>query len=239
MAANWAESVLEWWEEAGVDTIVGETPRDWLAVKPTAASVAAPAAAPVAEPAPAPILPDTIDSFQAWFVDGVGLPLGAPGAPRVGPSGDPASGLMILVDMPGPDDFAAGALLSGEAGALFDRMMKAIGRSRETLYLASLSPLRTPAGTLDPARAASLAATARHHIGLVAPRALLLFGDAASKALTGEAVVGARQRWHETDTPTGRIRTLVTIRPEKLLTQPALKAHAWADLQMLMEELKP
>ncbi|HEY5711462.1 MAG TPA: uracil-DNA glycosylase family protein [Allosphingosinicella sp.] len=240
MSSKEAESILDWWEEAGVDTIVGETPRDWLAVKPrpTTAFVAAPAAPAMAEPAPAPILPDTIDSFQAWFVDGLGLPLGAPGAPRVGPSGDPASGLMILVDMPGPADFAASTLLAGEVGTLFDKMMGAIGRGRETLYLASLSPLRTPTGTLDPATAANLATIARHHIGLAAPRALLLFGDIASKALTGGTVAGARQRWHEIDTPAGRIKTLVTMKPEKDMIQP-LKKLVWEDLQMLMEGLKP
>jgi DNA polymerase len=234
MSSSWAESAVLWWREAGVDTIVGETPHDWLAEKPKAPLPSAPSP----EPPPA-AFPDDLDAFQAWFVDGGRLPLGAPGAPRIGPGGDPAAGLMILVDMPSPADFAASKLLAGEAGALFDRMLAAIGRGRETIYLASLSPLRTPAGTLDAAMAGTLSAIARHHIGLVAPRALLLFGDICARALTGSAVAGARQRWHEIDTPKGKIRTLVTIRPEKLLTQPALKTHAWADLQMLMEGLKP
>jgi uracil-DNA glycosylase family 4 len=238
MSSSWAESALSWWEEAGVDTIVGETPRDWLAIKPKAQMPAAPAA-PLRQPETAPLaFPAELDGFQSWFVDGSRLPLAAPGAPRIGPSGDPQAGLMVMVDMPAAADFQTSALLSGEAGALFDRMLAAIGRSRETIYLASLSPLRTPAGTLDGALAEHLAAIARHHIGLVAPRALLLFGDTCAKALTGEGVVGARQRWHHVATDAGRIRTLVTIRPEKLLTQKALKTHAWADLQMLREELK-
>jgi uracil-DNA glycosylase len=62
---------------------------------------------------------------------------------------------------------------------------------------------------------------------------VLLFGDICGKALVGAPVAGARARWHEI----GGIKTLVTIRPEKLLTQPALKALAWADLKMLMEAL--
>ena len=33
MATNWATSALSWWEEAGVDTIVAEEPRDWLSPK--------------------------------------------------------------------------------------------------------------------------------------------------------------------------------------------------------------
>jgi uracil-DNA glycosylase len=140
---------------------------------------------------------------------------------------------MILTDMPSPD----GGLISGEAGALLDRMLAAIGRTRETIYFASLSPIRTPTGTIREAESRRLAEIARHHIGLVAPKALLLFGDAVGKALLGSAVAGARARWHEVQTGAGPIRTLITLRPEKLLTQPKLKSLAWEDLQMLMEEL--
>jgi uracil-DNA glycosylase len=229
MASSWAESALSWWHEAGVDTLVGESPRDWLNPK------AAPAA-PVAAPPPAETMPDALDAFSAWFT---ALPLDAPAAARLAPEGDPASELMILIDMPGPQDIAAGRLLAGEAGALFERMLAAIGLGRGSVYLAPISPLRTPTGTLDPRRAELLGAAARHHIGLVAPKAVLLFGDACAKLLTGSSVAAARGRWHELATPTGKAKALVTIRPEKLLTQPGLKSHAWADLKLLMEELKP
>lgn len=233
MGSAWAQSALSWWEEAGVDTLVAETPRDWLKPAPEA-----PAREPMAA-GPSTEIPDTLDAFRAWFIDGVSLPLDGPAAPRLGPAGNPAAALMVMVDMPGAEDFAAGTLLAGEAGALFDKMLAAIGLSRETIYLASLSPLRTPTGSLDAREAEALAVIARRHIALAAPRALLLFGDACSKALVGPAVAGARGRWHELATPAGAVKTLVTIRPEKLVAMPKLKAHAWADLQLLMEELTP
>ncbi|MGZ8350039.1 MAG: uracil-DNA glycosylase family protein [Allosphingosinicella sp.] len=240
MSSDWATSALSWWREAGVDVIVGEAPRDWLAPAPAVRESPAPfAAAPAAAAAaPAAAMPDTLDAFQAWLLASDQLPFASRTAPRVGPSGDPGSGLMILVDMPAAADVAAGSLLSGEAGELFDRMMAAIGRSRETLYLAPLSPYRTPSGQLDPAGAARLAEIARHHIGLVAPQALLLFGDACAKALLGAAVDQTRGKWHEVDTKSGKIRTLVTIRPEKLVSQAGLKKFAWEDLQVLREGLK-
>lgn len=225
MSTSWAASALDWWEEAGVDIIVGETPRDWLDAKAKAAP--APAA-----PAPAP-LPDTLDGLRDWLATSADLPFATPAAARAAPVGDPASGLMVLVDMPSAD----GGLLSGEAGALFDKMLAAIGRTRETIYLAPLSPVRTPSGAIDEASAARLAEIARRHIALAAPKALLLFGDICGKALVGAPVAGARAKWHEIDTQAGPIKALVTIRPEKLLTQKALKALAWADLQMLREAL--
>jgi DNA polymerase len=226
MSSSWAASALDWWQEAGVDVIVGEEPRDWLNPKAKEA-----AAAP--EPAPA-ALPDTLDAFQDWLAASGDIPFASPAAARAVPCGDPACGLMVMVDMPSDD----GGLLSGEAGALFDRMLVAIGRGRESIYLASLSAIRTPTGAIDERSAGRLAEIARHHIGLAAPRILLLFGDICGKALVGSAVAAARARWHELATPSGPVKTLVTIKPEKLLEMPGWKKHAWADLQMLMEELK-
>ena len=235
MDGDWAASALKWWEDAGVDTLVDEAPRNWLAPpapRPSRASAPAAAAEPLSE-----TLPDSLEAFQAWLVE-ADLPLAAPGMPRIGPAGDAASGLMIFLDMPSAEDVAAGALLSGEAGALFDRMMQAIGRGRDSLYLASLSSVRTATGTFDAAAARRLAEIARHHIGLVAPKALLLFGDACAKTLLGAPVAETRGKWHELELPQGHFSTLVTIRPEKLVSTPGLKKYAWEDLQMLREGLE-
>jgi uracil-DNA glycosylase family 4 len=225
MSSSWAASALDWWREAGVDTFVGEEARDWLNPKAKVAAIEA-------APAPAP-LPDTLDAFQQWLGTSADLPFAAPSARRDLPAGDPEAGLMVLVDMPS----AEGGLLGGEAGALFDRMLVAIGRNRETIYLASLSSIRTPTGRIDEKSLVRLAEIARHHVGLVQPRTLLLFGDACGKALVGAPVAGARGKWHALETAAGPVKTLVTIKPEKLNDMPAMKKLAWADLQLLMEAL--
>src|SRR5688572_12606774 len=145
-----AASVLSWWNEAGVDTIVGEEPRDWL--RPAAKAPPALVAAPAEESGDAP--PDQLDLFRAWLADSDRLSFAAPSAPRICPAGDPASGLMIMTDMPTAADCGAGVLIGGEAGRLFDRMLAAIGRDRDSIYLAALSCLRSPDGRLsdEPAR---------------------------------------------------------------------------------------
>jgi DNA polymerase len=122
-----AASALQWWTDAGVDVLVDEAPRDWLRPKEKAAP---PAETPQAAPAPpAPELPGQLDLFQAWLRDSDSLTFASPSAARVCPSGDPASGLMMITDMPAVEDCSAGALLSGEVGRLFDRMLAAIGRT--------------------------------------------------------------------------------------------------------------
>jgi DNA polymerase len=243
--------VLQWWSDAGVDVLIDEVPRDWLRPQPAptplaiapahplapTASPEALAPAPPAPQAPPEAIPDQLDLFQAYLKSSETLAFAAPSAPRVCPSGDPASGLMILTDMPSADDCMAGTLLSGEAGRLFDRMLAAIGRDRGSIYLAALSCLRSPDGRFSTPAALNCATLARHHIGLVAPKAVLLFGDACSKALTGLSMAQARGRWHEIQTQSGPAKALVSIPPSTLLNLPAAKAHAWADLQMLIEEV--
>ncbi len=234
MSSDWAVSALRWWEEAGVDVIVGETARDWL--NPVA-KAAAPA--PTAEPAAAVHLPDDLSAFQHWLLTTDQLPAAIASSSRIGPTGNPSSELMMLIDMPAAEDVAAGALLAGEVGEMFDRMLARMGRSRENIYLASLSPARAATGRLAPKDASRLAEIARHHIALISPKALLVFGDLCSQALLGTAVSGARERWHEVDTPHGKVRTIATFHPHYLHRQPNSRKMAWEDLQTLMEGLKP
>jgi DNA polymerase len=226
-----AASALMWWNEAGVDVMIDEEPRDWLRPKPK------PAAPPPEAEADSEELPGQLDLFQAWLASSETLSFAAPAAPRVCPAGDPASGLMILADMPSADDCSAGALISGEAGRLFERMLAAIGRNRQSIYLAALSCLRSPDGRFSGEAAKSCATLARHHVGLVQPKVLLLLGENCSKALLGQPMFQARRRWHEIATHAGPVKALVTLPPSYLLDHPSHKAHAWADLQMLLEEV--
>ena len=243
MASRWAESALTWWEQAGVDTIVGEEPRDWLAGPKKAA-----AAAPAEEPSPAaPTFPDELAAFQSWLATTDTLPFAGPAARRLPATGTASSGLMAITDVPSAEDVAAGQLFSGEQGALVDNMLSKFAEKlldgakldRETIYLAPFSPIRPAAGRIDPQGVRFLAEAMRHHIALVAPKAVLLFGDSCSRALLGKPMAETRGAWHEVTTPTGGVPAIVTIRPQELLSQPKLRTNAWADLQLLAERLKP
>jgi uracil-DNA glycosylase len=247
-----AASALRWWAEAGVDVMVDETPRDWLRASKAAEDRSSRAqsrgAGPTVETTPLDfarderrqetVLPDQLNLFQAWLKDHDALPYAAPSARRVCPAGDPESGLMIMTDMPAAEDCSSGTLISGEAGRLFDRMLAAIGRDRSSIYLASVSCLRSPDGRMAGAHAQQCATLARHHIGLAAPQALLLLGDAAGRALLGLTVLQGRGRWHEVQTHAGPVPAILSFAPSFLLNQPSAKALAWADLQMFMERFR-
>jgi uracil-DNA glycosylase len=229
-----ALSALQWWADAGVDVLVDEAPRDWL--RPKTEAPPRRVEPEVAEPTE--VLPNQLQLFRAWLADDQDLPYAAPAAPRVCPAGDPASGLMMITDMPAAEDCSSGILLSGDAGTLFDRMLAAIGRDRSNIYLASISCLRSPSGSFTDPGASRCATLARHHLGLAAPKAVLLLGDTCCKALLGMAVMQARGRWHGIATHVGEIPALASFHPSYLLDQPGAKKHAWADLQMLMEKFE-
>src|SRR6185436_14817270 len=76
-----ADSLMNWWLEAGVDVAVGEAPRDWLRRKPATPSAATPAAN-VTEPNP-----ETLAELRDWLASSVQLPLASPSARRILPHG--------------------------------------------------------------------------------------------------------------------------------------------------------
>lgn len=217
-----AASALEWWRDAGVDTLVEDSPRDWLArPKP------APAAPAVAE---TPALADTLEAFLAWRL-GPDAPEGD--GPAIAPEGDPTSALMIVVACPDGD-----RLIAGDAGRLFDRMLAAIGQSRRSVYLASLTTVRPLAGRIAPEGEAVLAGLLRHHVALVAPKRLLLLGQAPVRALAGTDAARAGRSLLRVNLESATVDAVASLHPCVLLEQPAHKATAWRDLRLLMGGLR-
>lgn len=220
-------SAADWWREAGVDTIIDEDPRNWLvASRPSAAAVSTPAT-------PSTALDSLDDLVGLYRQDEMFGPVSG----RLLPQGNAASGLMLLADQPEPNDTDAGQILSGGAGLLLDRMLAAIGRDRAAIYLATITPSRVPGGRVDPGRLSRWTEIARRHVEIAAPRALLLLGDAASRAFLGTSLVEARGKVHILNLGEAKVAAIATFHPRFLLQQPARKADAWRDLRMLLGEL--
>ena len=221
-----AASALAWWQDAGVDTLVDEAPRDWLAFAAPAAMVSA---APVEN-----AWPTTLDAWRDWRHGADAPEAGWPGGwiPSAGPAG---AAVMVLVDCPDRDDREA--LLTGPAGRLFDRMLAAIGLTRESVHLAALCAKRPTAGRLPAGAGERLRELALHHVGLVAPRRLLVLGNAASRAILATDVTPARGRLHPLHHKGGQTDVVASFHPRFLLEKPAAKAGAWADLMRLRRGL--
>lgn len=237
-----AASALEWWRDAGVDTLVDEGPRDWTAAPPAPPEPpqrrsGAQAVTEVVVAA----LPETLAEFAAWRSGSDAPEAGWSGTP-IAASGDPSADIMILVDLPDRDDSDSGGLLSGPAGRLFDRMLAAIGQSRDSVYLAPMCSIRPLSGRIAPEIEARLVEVARHHVALVSPKRLLVLGNAPSRALTGVDVARARGSLHAINLNCGKtiatVDVVASFHPRLLLERPAEKARAWKDLQMLIAGLR-
>ncbi len=231
---DWREatvSALDWWREAGVDTLVDDLPRDWTAreAKPTAPGAAPPP--PLAE-VEAP-LPATLEAFVDWrFV--THAPESSWGEPIVVPNGNPAAPLMVMTDLPELRDAEAGSLMTGPSGQLLDKILAAIGHDRDGVYLVSLCAARPVTGQVPRDAEPRLSELARHHIALTAPKQLLLLGETVSRAILGPEVAASGQRLHKVNYEGGQSAAVAIRHPRFLIDKPAAKADAWKNLQLLI-----
>lgn len=234
-ATDWraeAASALNWWRDAGVDVLVEDDPRDWTArPAPTAQPEAQPRPGPAA-PEPEAPLPATIEAFLDWRY-AAGAPEAALGEPIVPAEGDPAAALMVVTDLP-EFDGSTPILLGGPAGVLFDRMLAAIGQSRESIYLVPLCAARPITGQVPRDLEEKLGQILQHHIALSAPQYLLLLGQAASRAILGTGAGRGADSLTPFNYSGGQSQAVATFHPRFLLSKPAAKADAWKDLQLLI-----
>ena len=247
-AIDWAAltaSTLDWWQEAGVDVLVEDDPRDWLVPEepivlptiappaPRADATARPAVAPAATAPATAAMPDTIAAFLEWRCGPDAPEAGWPGATIIA-SGPVDAAIMVLVDQPDRDDCDAEKLLSGAVGRLFDRMLAAIGHSRDSVHVASVCVKRPAAGRVARDLDARLGEVARAHVALVAPKRLFLMGNAASRAVLGMDFMSARGTLHRFNYGEAHSEAVASHHPRFLIEKPIAKADAWKDLQLLI-----
>lgn len=230
-----AASALDWWHDAGIEWLTGDEPRNWVALSAERSEMPVRGRPAMADrpSAPPPLaLPNTLLAFEQWRLSDQAPDAAIAGA-RVGSRGAVGAPIMVIVDTPDRGDDAAGCLLSGATGRLFDNMMAAIGLSRDTLYIAPMCVVRPPATRLAPELEQALGVLLRHHIGLVAAKRLLIMANAPSRALLGADIATARGSLHFFNHADAQLSAIATFHPRFLLERPAAKAEAWKDLQLL------
>jgi uracil-DNA glycosylase len=243
------DSYLGWWEDAGLTDPVQEDGAIWLQ---SAAPVAAPqpepkrAAAPlpsaearVSAPPPAAFdhsaLPGDLISFDQWLSNDPALPGAHWSAQRIAPAGPAAAPLMVISDMPDADDLAAGHLLAGAVGELFDAMLGAIGHQRAASRLASIALTHAPGGRWDDETAGALRTIMLHHIRLAAPARLLLLGQQTCRLLTGDDVPAEGHGLRNINHYGATVAAVAIHHPRLLLNRQALKRGAWTALKQFRE----
>jgi len=155
--------------------------------------------------------------------------------------GNPDADVMFIGETPDRDEDLQGTPFVGRAGQLLDRMLGAIGLDRDSAYLTTMIPWRTPGNrTPAPHEIALCRPFIERHISLAAPKIVVVLGNVASKSLldTDKALLSLRGTWMDYKSGETLIPALPTLPPSFLLRNPAQKRLAWADLLSLQERLE-
>ena len=252
-------ALLAWYVEMGVDVALDEAPIDRFAApppverKPIVAAAAPTPPTPV--PAPALVAPAVapsdevaraarstaksaanLDELRAALLafDGCNLRLTA--TQLVFADGNPKSRIMLVGEAPGRDEDIQGLPFVGRSGQLLDRMLAAIGLTRNEVYIANVVPWRPPGNRRPtPQETAICRPFVERQIELCNPDFLILLGGASASELldTPEGILKLRGRWREYKTSARTIRAMATLHPAYLLRQPLHKRLAWRDFLAL------
>ncbi len=160
--------------------------------------------------------------------------------------GNPKAELLFVGEGPGADEDEQGEPFVGRSGQLLTNMIKAMGLSREQVYIANIVKCRPP-GNRAPEREESETCSPflMRQIAAIKPKVVVALGAVAAKTLLAmsASMVQLRGRFYNFR-PAGvrspdwdGCKLAVTYHPAFLLRDPRQKGEAWKDLQMVMREL--
>lgn len=161
-------------------------------------------------------------------------------------TGNPEARVMLVGEAPGYQEEKEQEPFVGPAGQKLNDILKAMGLSREEVYLSSLVKFRPAmAGQTTNNRkpnAAEIAACLpflRAEIGIIQPQCIIALGEGVAEGLLGLTgpIPFSRGAWHDFEGTPAR----VTYHPSTLLqTQGASanKRQLWEDMLAVMEKLE-
>ncbi len=161
--------------------------------------------------------------------------------------GDPAAALMFIGEGPGVEEDKTGIPFVGRSGQLLDRMIVAMGLSRQTVYIGNVVKLRAADPDPDTGRlrdrppaldeVALNIPWLHQQIEIIRPRVIVTLGAPALKYLTGtnESIGRLRGTWLEYR----GVPLMPTYHPSFLLRTytPENRGKVWSDLQQVMGKL--
>lgn len=221
------------------DVAAWPAPRDPSA-SPSPASDAVPTAA---DDAPIALGRRTLPQIRADLGDCTRCKLHTTRRSIVFGVGDPHAQLMFVGEAPGEQEDKRGEPFVGAAGQLLDKMIEAMGWTRDTVYIANTTKCRPPGNrNPQPDELEQCMPFLHAQIAAIAPRIIIALGRPASNQLLGtDAPISAlRGRFHDYPRFTSdrhSLKIMPTFHPAYLLRDPDKKRVAWADLKLVMAEL--
>lgn len=160
-------------------------------------------------------------------------------------TGNPEARVMLVGEAPGYQEEKEREPFVGPAGQKLNDILKAMGLSREEVYISNIVKFRpaTPRQTTNnrkpsPEEMAACMPFVRAEIGIVKPECIIALGGTAAEGLLGLSgtVTLMRGRWHNFEGTPVR----VTYHPSYLLQSGGsnpVKRQVWEDMLTVMEKL--
>ena len=267
MTPHEAAEALRWLAEMGADEVIGAEPVNrLLPAAPRAAADSAPAlaqpqpTAPQTAPRPTPPRPagagtagpspaaacNSLDEIAAALASFDACPLKKTATRLCYADGHASARVMLIGEAPGREEDIEGKPIAGRSALMLDRMLGAIGLSRQAQDRESAVFITNPVFWRPPGNRAPTEAEMamclpflERTIELQTPDVIVCLGLMAAHRLTGrkDSMLKTRGLWVTVNVSGRSIPLMTTYHPAFLLRQPAQKRLAWRDLLSLRQML--
>lgn len=196
-----------------------------------------PAVSSFISPLPEPI--ETIEHICAEIgLDCARCPLHALGRKQVVNSvGNFDADLMFVGEAPGADEDQKGEPFVGRAGQLLTDIIKAIGFSREEVFIGNINRCRPPGNRApEPDESAICKPFLKREIAVVRPRVIVVLGATAAQNLLETKVPIGKLRGNFQDYM--GVKVMPTFHPAYLLRDPHKKREVWEDMKIVRDYLR-
>jgi len=150
--------------------------------------------------------------------------------------GNPAPEILFVGEGPGAEEDRQGLAFVGRAGKLLTQMIKAMGLTREEVFIGNIVKCRPPGNRVPtPDEMEACMPYLREQIQILKPRVIVALGSTAVKGLLHctSGITRLRGTWMSFD----GIDLMPTFHPAYLLRDPSKKKDAWDDLQEVLRRL--
>ncbi len=144
--------------------------------------------------------------------------------------------LVFVGEGPGFEEDRSGRPFVGAAGALLDKIIIAMGLTREAVYIGNIVKCRPPGNrNPTPEEVDVCLPFLKRQLAAIRPRVVCALGSVAARSLleTETPISRLRGRFHEV---TG-MAVMPTFHPAFLLRNPDRKRDVWHDIQQVMQRL--
>ena len=145
---------------------------------------------------------------------------------------------MFVGEAPGRDEDLAGRPFVGAAGQLLTKIIEAMGRKRENVYITNVLRCRPPQNRNPlPEEIVSCRPYLKELIGIIRPKVICSLGKFAASVMLDRIEPITRIRGKFFDLDEG-VKLMPTFHPAYLLRNPADKKLVWSDVKKIVNYLK-